>query len=124
MRQVAAQAGVHAVGEALISEVAGQDAWRSSPDDVRRMLTDNGAAMLADLRAYDGPQTDHAALATIDQPVLLVAATDSPPEFREATEAFVDALPNARLSRVGGGHMIDPASPEVIAFLEEILERP
>jgi pimeloyl-ACP methyl ester carboxylesterase len=124
MREVAAQAGVDAVGEALIGEVAGEDAWRSSPDDVRRVLTQSGPAILADLRSYAGPQADAATLATIQQPVLLLAAADSPPEFRQATEALEDALPNARLSLICGGHMIDPAAPEVLAFVEEILESP
>lgn len=35
-----------------------------------------------------------------------------------------DALPNARISLVGGGHLIDPAAPEVLAFIEEVLEKP
>jgi hypothetical protein len=55
---------------------------------------------------------------------LLVMAADSPPEFQQAPEALAQALPHARLLRVGGGHLIDPASPEVIAFIEEVLEQP
>ena len=122
MREVAAQAGVDAVSEALISEALGEGAWRSLPEELRRLFTQNGAAILAEqpggfLRA------DAAALATIDQPVLLVAATDSPPVLREVTEAMADALPNARTSVVGGGHLIDPADPAVLVFIEEVLER-
>ena len=49
-------------------------------------------------------------------------AADSPPEFHQAPEALAEALPNARLARVGGGHLIDPASPEVFAFIAEVLE--
>jgi pimeloyl-ACP methyl ester carboxylesterase len=122
MRAVAAQAGVDAVGEALIGEVAGESAWRSWPGEFRRVLAQNGPATLADLRAYEGPHADAAALATIDRPVLLLAAADSPPEFREVTSALADALPNARLSLIGGGHLIDPAAPEVLTFIEEVLE--
>ena len=55
--------------------------------------------------------------------MLLVAATDSPPEFREVSEAMADALPNARTALVGGGHLIDPAAPDVVAFIQEALER-
>lgn len=38
------------------------------------------------------------------------------------TEAMAGALPDARTAVVGGGHLIDPAAPEVLAFVEEGLE--
>ena len=66
-------------------------------------------------------QADAAALATIQQPALLIAAADSPPEFREPIEALARALPNARTALVAGGHLIDPAAAEVTAFIEEVL---
>jgi hypothetical protein len=50
-----------------------------------------------------------------------VAATDSRPELREPTEAMAQALPDARTALVGGGHLIYPAAPEVLAFIEEAL---
>ena len=52
--------------------------------------------------------------------MLLVSAADSPPEFHEA--ALEAAIPNARIAKVGGGHLIDPAGPDVLAFVEEVLE--
>ena len=121
LRDVAARDGIEAVAEALIGEVAGEHAWRSFPDEVRRTLTGNGPALLAELQGEWWLEADAAALATIEQPTLLVMAADSPPEFHQAPEALAQALPNARLSRVGGGHLIDPASPEVIAFTQEVL---
>jgi hypothetical protein len=54
--------------------------------------------------------------------VLLLAASDSPPEFREPNEVMAEGLPNARSAVVGGGHLIDPADPVVLAFVEEVLE--
>ena len=66
------------------------------------------------------PGAGRAALAAIGQPVLLVAAADSPPEFHEPIEALAGALPDARTELVGGGHLIDPASPVVIAFIEQV----
>jgi hypothetical protein len=39
------------------------------------------------------------------------------------TEAMADALPNARAKLVAGGHLVDPAAPEVLAFVEEVLSR-
>ena len=55
------------------------------------------------------------------QPVVLVAASDSPARFRDPNEVMADALPDARLALIGGGHLIDPAAPEVLTFIEEIL---
>jgi pimeloyl-ACP methyl ester carboxylesterase len=118
LREVAAQAGADAVGEALIGELG--DDWNSLPDHVRRIFTHNGPAVLADL---DGTWlgADAGALGGIEQPVLLVAATNSPPELREPNEVMAKALPNARTVLVGGGHLIDPADAVVVTFLEEIL---
>ena len=87
------------------------------------MLSENGPAVLAELHYVDEPMPDAAAFATIDKPTLLVAASESPPEQREMAEAMAEVLPNARLVRIGGGHLIDPAGPEVLAFIEEVLER-
>jgi pimeloyl-ACP methyl ester carboxylesterase len=122
LRAVAAQDGVEAVYEALIVEVVGEGAWDSLPDEVRRILTQNGPALLAELHYVDEVMPDAAAFAKIDKPTLLVAASESPPEQREMTEAMADAIPNARTALVAGGHLIDPAAPEVLAFVEDVLE--
>ncbi len=122
MEAVAARDGVDALGEALITEVAGADTWRSFPEEVRRTLTGNGPAILAELR-YDGPPADVAALATIEQPVLVLTAADSPPEFHGPPRALARALPDARSVAVEGGHLIDPAAPEVLGFVDEVLAR-
>ena len=121
---VAAQDGVDAVAKALITEVADESAWLAFPDEIRRLLESNGPAILAELQGEWWLDADAAALATIHQPTLLVAAADSPPEFREPVEALAAALPNARTALVGGGHLIDPAAPEVLAFIEEVLGQP
>jgi esterase len=124
LRAVASQDGVEAVGEALITAVAGEEAWRSFPDEWRRVVTENGPAILAELAGEWWLEADAAALATIEQPVLLVAAADSLPEFHEPIDALAGALLNARTVLVRGGHIIDPAAPEVLAFIGEVLERP
>jgi esterase len=123
LRQVSAQAGVDAVGKALITEVAGEATWRSFPDEWRRVVTDNGPAILAELEGEWWLEADAEELATIEQPALLVAAGDSPPEFHEPIQAIADALPDARSVLVAGGHIIDPAAPEVLTFIREVLGR-
>jgi esterase len=122
LRRVAERDGVDAVAEALIGEVAGETGWRSFPEEVRQALTANGPAILAEVLGEWWLQADAAALATIAQPALFVAAADSPPVLREPVDAMVRALPNARLVLVGGGHLIDPAHPEIFAFVESILD--
>jgi hypothetical protein len=117
LRAVAEEAGVEAVGEALITEVAGKDAWRAFPDEWRPVVTESGPAILAELEGEWWLDAYAAALPTIEHPVLLVAAADSLPEFYEPIEAIGNALPNARTALVGGGHIIDPASPEALAFI-------
>jgi pimeloyl-ACP methyl ester carboxylesterase len=121
MREVADRNGVDAVYEAMIDEVMGERVWTSFPEEARRVLTENGGALLAELHYVEEPMPDPAAFATIEVPALLVVASDSPPEQRDMTEKMAEALPNARLARIGGGHLIDPAGTEVLAFIEELL---
>jgi esterase len=121
VREVAANNGVGAVYEVVIDEVMGEGVWESFPAEVRRVLAENGAALLAELGYVDEVLPDAAAFATIDKPTLLVAASDSPPPQRAMTEAMADALPNARTALVDGGHLIDPAAPDVLAFVGDIL---
>jgi esterase len=118
---VATQDGVDAVAKALIADVAGEEAWQAFPADLRRLLEGNGPAILAELQGEWWLNADEAALARIRQPVLLVAAADSPPEFRQPVDALAAALPTARMALVPGGHLIDPAGSEVRAFIEEVL---
>ena len=121
LRAVAERDGVDAVYEALIDAVVGEGAWPTFPEELRRTLTANGPALLAELGYVDEPFPGPDALAAIEQPALVVAAAESPSELREMSEAIARTLPNARLSMVGGGHLIDPAAPEVLAFVEEAL---
>ncbi|HEX6229965.1 MAG TPA: alpha/beta hydrolase [Solirubrobacterales bacterium] len=121
LRQVAAEEGVDAVYRALIDEVVGEGAWDTFPEEVQRMLTQNSPALLAEMHYVEEEMPGAGAFATIEVPTLLVAAAESPPEQRAMTEAMADALPNARTALVGGGHLVDPAAPEVLSFIAEVL---
>ena len=122
LREAAAQDGIDTVYEAMIDEVMGEGVWDSFPEGVRKMLTQNGPALLAELHYVDEPMPDASAFATMKVPALLVAASDSPPEQRDMTEKMAEVLPNARMVQIGGGHLIDPAAPEVLTFIEEALK--
>ena len=121
LRTVATEQGMDAVYETLVGEVFGAGAWESFPAEVRELLTDNGPALLAEVEYVDEPMPGPEAFARITQPVLLVAASDSPRELRAMTEAMAEVLPNAKMAVVGGGHMINPAAPEVLAFVELVV---
>lgn len=121
LRTVAEEAGVDAVGEALVREVAGPDAWGALPDGLRHALTGNGPGILAELGGEWWLPADAAALASVDRPALIVTAADSPPVFHEGPAALARLLPDARTSVVPGGHLIDPAAPEIRAFITEVL---
>ena len=97
---VAARDGVDEVAQALITEVAGESAWPAFPAEIRRLLEGNGPAILAEVLGEWWLNADTAALAAIRQPVLLVAAADSPPEFCQPVDALTAALPNARMALI------------------------
>jgi esterase len=116
----AGERGPAAAAETLFREVLGDEGWSGLPDETRRMFLDNGPAILAELRGDWLPDIGPADLARIDKPALLVAATDSPPAFRRVHDAAAAAMPGARAVLVGGGHLIDPSGPAVLAFVEEV----
>ena len=106
-----------AVGEVMLRRVFG--AWDELPPEWRDVFTANGPALLAELRGEE--RTDTARLGELAAPALVVTADRSPEPIRLASEALARALPQARHARVGGGHAIDPAGPDVLAFVAEIV---
>ena len=116
----AAARGMDTVAEAFIGQVLGPQAWDGVSRDLKRMLTENGPAIVAEFEG--GPlELDLERLATIETPSLLVAASGSPDAFRDVTDRMANAMPNARKVVVGGGHFVDPAAPAVLEFVREIL---
>jgi pimeloyl-ACP methyl ester carboxylesterase len=113
--------GAEQPGELLIDAIFEPGTWGAIPEALRRVLIENGPALRAEIRGEWWLDADPA---TLRQPVLLVAANDSRPELREPSEALAAVIPNARLARVDGGHLIDPAAPEVLAFVEDVLATP
>ena len=105
-----------AVGETLLRAVFG--AWEELPAALREVFTANGPSLLAEIRG--GESTDTSRLGEIRAPTLVVTSKESPTEFQLVSEAVGRAIPNARSVQVGGGHAIDPAGPDVLAFVAEL----
>jgi pimeloyl-ACP methyl ester carboxylesterase len=118
----AAEADMSTVGETLLRGVVGDGGWEGLPAPVRQIFTANGPAIVAELRG-GSLEVSADELASIAKPTLLVAGEDSPPAFAEVTHVMAAAMPSARLEWVEGGHIIDPAHPVVLAFVDEVLAR-
>ena len=116
----AAETDMNLVGKTLLTGVAGDEAWDALPEAVRDIFTANGPAIVAEERGGLLDVTVEE-LGTIAQPTLLLGGKDSPPEFAEATSAAAAAIPTARVEWVEGGHLINPAHPAVLAFVEAVL---
>jgi esterase len=119
----AAEEDMTTVAETFLRAVAGDEAWEAFPEPAKRMFTGNGPAILAELRG-GFPAIDTNLLGTIVQPTLLVASKDSPPTFAEVTKRMAEAMPSARLDWVEGGHLINPAHPTVLRFVDDVLTSP
>jgi pimeloyl-ACP methyl ester carboxylesterase len=116
----AAEVDVGAVGETLLRSVLGDAGWEGLSEPAKQMFAANGPAIAAELR---GGLLDVgiAELGAVTQPTLLVTGEDSVPVYAEVVEVMVAAMPSARAVRVEGGHVIDPAHPAVLAFVDEVL---
>jgi pimeloyl-ACP methyl ester carboxylesterase len=121
LEEVVAERGVDAAGETVIREVLG--AWEELPDPVRTLFAENSPAFLAEIRGGER-LTDASGLAALGVPTLVVGAEDSSGPIQHGTDGLVQALPQAQFVSVGGGHVIDPAGPEVLAFVSEHLDSP
>ncbi|WP_299444951.1 alpha/beta fold hydrolase [uncultured Phycicoccus sp.] len=111
-------------GEAVFVEALGQAGWDSLPGEVRAVMVAAGPAVLAELRGQgldlsaDPWAPDDATLGAIKVPTLLVAAQDSPEPLRAVVDRLAAALPRAEHGAAAGGHLIDPAHPLVLDFID------
>jgi pimeloyl-ACP methyl ester carboxylesterase len=106
-----------AIGETVVRDVFG--AWEELPQTWRDVFTANGPALLAELRGEE--RTDNERLDELSVPALVMTADASPQPIRSGSEALARALRQARSVSVGGDHAIDPAGPDVVAFIADVL---
>lgn len=68
----------------------------------------------------DALELDEEALAGIRQPTLIVSAEDSIAACRLVNARLSGALPHTQTVLVPGGHLINPAHPAVLEFVNRI----
>jgi len=109
-----------AVGETFLRAVAGDDAWESFPSEFQEMFAGNGPAIAAEFRGRWFEMSEDE-LRSITQPTLIVSAKDSPEAFRRVSSRMAELLPNCETVRVEGGHLVNPAHPEVLEFIDRVI---
>jgi len=116
-----AERGPSAAGEALLRSVLGNAGYEAAPAGMKARVAANGPAIVAEMEGLNDEHPDPARLRAITCAALVVAAASSPPPFRRLDEKLAVALPHARLALVEGGHLITPADPQVVTFLQDVL---
>lgn len=117
------------LAETVLREVLGDATWGSFPDELKQMFAGTGHAVLAEIRGHrmdlseDALELDEVALAGIRRPTLIVSAEDSLEACRLVNARLSGALPFTRTVLVAGGHLINPAHPAVLDFVDRIAAR-
>lgn len=112
--------------ETVLRAALGDEAWESLPDELRTLFDEAAPAVLAEARgrgldlSAEPLDLDDDELAAIDQPTLLVSSEDSPDVLRRINDRLAEALPNAETALVPGGHLIHPAHPVVLDFIDRL----
>ena len=112
--------GTMYAAESLLRAVLSDAGWEGLPEALRTKLAQNSPAVIAELTGglLDLNPGD---LVAVHQPVLIVSGASSPAGFRELNQVLLSELPDARLATVPGGHLITPADPQVLAFIEDVI---
>jgi pimeloyl-ACP methyl ester carboxylesterase len=114
--------------ESVIRAALGDRAWETMPDDLKTLFDEAAPAVLAEMRgsgldlSAEPLDLDDNELGAIDQPTLLVSSEDSPEVLRRVNDRLAKALPNAETALVPGGHLIHPAHPVVLSFIDRLQE--
>jgi esterase len=116
----AAESDMGSVAETLYRTALGDETWEGMPAEAKAMFAANGPAIVAEFRGgFLDVEVEQ--LGAVARPTLLVAGTDSPPVFAESTRLLAGAIPSSRVVWVEGGHLINPAHPAVLDFVDGVL---
>jgi pimeloyl-ACP methyl ester carboxylesterase len=127
LRQVVLDCPPERVAETVIRDALGDELWESLPADLQALFAATSPAVLAETRGRGLDLSDEPfalgpdELAAVATPTLLVTAEDSIDALRLVNEELRRLLPAAESVTVAGGHLIDPAGPEVHEFVDRHL---
>lgn len=113
--------------EAVIREALGDEAWESLPAALQNLLAGTSDAVLAEIKGHRMDLSEDALVLTEDdlagirRPALIVSAEDSPEACRAVNARLSGALPLTQTVLVTGGHLINPAHPAVLDFVDSIV---
>ena len=116
------------LAEAIFREAAGYGA-KALPDGFGKMLRSTGPGTLAECRGHgmafseEPLELGEDELAEIRRQVLIVSAKDSPEAYRLVNARLSGALPFTRTVLVAGSHLINPAHPAVLDFVDHTAAR-
>jgi pimeloyl-ACP methyl ester carboxylesterase len=127
-RRVLAHAAVEParLAEALLRDALGDETWDAFPHELKNILGGTSPAVLAEMRGYgldlseDPLVLGEEALAGVRVPALIVSAEDSLEACRLVNVRLAAHLPHAETVLVPGGHLIDPAHPAVLSFIDRL----
>ncbi|MFP5368322.1 MAG: alpha/beta fold hydrolase, partial [Actinomycetes bacterium] len=125
----AAEEDPYSVSETVLRAALGDPVWVSLPLELKQMFISGSPAVLAEIR---GTGLDLSAeslvlgeqdLAEIAQPALVVSSEDSPEVLRLVNSHLAAGLPHSEALLVAGGHLINPAHPGVLDFIDRVTGR-
>lgn len=112
--------------EIVLRIALGDHVWDSLPAELKQMFASGSPAVLAEIRgtgldlSAESLVLSEQALSEIDQPTLIVSAVDSPGVLWLVNSRLAEGLPHAETLLVAGGHLINPAHPGVLEFVDRM----
>ena len=116
--------------EAVFREVLGDQIWASFPEEHKDLFAGASPAVLAEIRgrgldlSEEPLDLSREELIRISQPTLIVSSEDSPEPLRRVSNRLAETLPHTEKVLVSGGHLIYPAHPAVLEFIDRNLKPP
>lgn len=118
------------IAENLVRDALGDEVWGSFPAGLKDILASTSPAVLAEVKGHgldlsqDPVELSRDDLAGIRRPALIISAEDSLEACRIVNTRLAEALPYAESVLVPGGHLINPAHPAVLSFIDGLEAQP